>query len=198
MNRPYSATDITSNLHGALAKTAIQKLLLQLHERQEIHGKTYGKQQVYVARQDDQEAPSADKLAELDEQIEDLKGKVDEVKAENRQLSTTLQGLTNSLTNEQIEKRIGLLTEENASLAERLDVLRSGENVMSEVDKKRIDREFEENRKHWKKRKSLFKDIFNAITENMPGKPCDFMEELGIDTDEAAGVDFSVDPLSNL
>ncbi|KAJ1987319.1 hypothetical protein H4R33_002924 [Dimargaris cristalligena] len=197
-NRPYSATDITHNLHGALTKGAIQKLLTQLQERSEIHGKTYGKQVVYVARQDDQEAPSPDELAEMDQRIEELKAQIIEQREDNKQLNTTYQGLNSSLTNEQIQARTATLMEENSGFEERLAVLRSGENVMSEDDKKRIDRAYDDNRKHWKRRKTMFKDIFDAITEHMPGNRKDFMEELGIETDEQVGVDLKADPLQSL
>ena len=50
-NRPYSATDVFNNLHGKVGKTAVVKLLAQMQENGTIHGKIYGKQWVYVARQ---------------------------------------------------------------------------------------------------------------------------------------------------
>lgn len=50
-NRPYSATDVFNNLHGKVGKTAVTKLLTQMQESGVIHGKLYGKQWVYVARQ---------------------------------------------------------------------------------------------------------------------------------------------------
>lgn len=50
-NRPYSATDVFNNLHGQVGKTAVVKLLAQMQENGTIHGKVYGKQWVYVARQ---------------------------------------------------------------------------------------------------------------------------------------------------
>lgn len=50
-NRPYSATDVFNNLHGKVGKTAVAKLLGQMQESGVIHGKVYGKQWVYVARQ---------------------------------------------------------------------------------------------------------------------------------------------------
>lgn len=50
-NRPYSATDVYNNLHGKVGKTAVTKLLTLMQENETIHGKVYGKQWVYVARQ---------------------------------------------------------------------------------------------------------------------------------------------------
>jgi 26S proteasome regulatory subunit (ATPase 3-interacting protein) len=67
-NRPYGAStcmwlsasfdanrsalaDIFNNLHGAVGKTMVPKVLASLAERGEITGKAWGKQLVYVARQ---------------------------------------------------------------------------------------------------------------------------------------------------
>lgn len=46
-NRPYSATDISGNLHNRVTKTLAQKLLKDMHERKEIEGRASGKQLVY-------------------------------------------------------------------------------------------------------------------------------------------------------
>jgi 26S proteasome regulatory subunit, ATPase 3, interacting protein len=41
-NRPYSATDITNNLHNAVTKTSLQKILQQLVEAGTVYCKTQG------------------------------------------------------------------------------------------------------------------------------------------------------------
>lgn len=46
-NRPYSATDISSNLHNKVTKTKTDKLLKEMFERNEIGGKCSGKQWVF-------------------------------------------------------------------------------------------------------------------------------------------------------
>ena len=50
-NRPYSATDISSNLKNRVTKAAATKLLKDMHERGDIEGKAAGKQIVYHAIQ---------------------------------------------------------------------------------------------------------------------------------------------------
>ena len=42
MNRPFGAVDISSNLKGAVPKTATQKILLTLAEKGEVTQKSYG------------------------------------------------------------------------------------------------------------------------------------------------------------
>ena len=50
-NRPYSATDISTNLKNRITKAAAAKLLKDIHERHEIDGRAAGKQLVYHAIQ---------------------------------------------------------------------------------------------------------------------------------------------------
>jgi 26S proteasome regulatory subunit (ATPase 3-interacting protein) len=45
--RPYSATEISSNLHNKVTKTKTDKLLKEMYERKEIMGKTVGKASIY-------------------------------------------------------------------------------------------------------------------------------------------------------
>ena len=42
MNRPYGAVDVSANLKGAVAKSAVQKMLVALAEKGELVQKTYG------------------------------------------------------------------------------------------------------------------------------------------------------------
>jgi 26S proteasome regulatory subunit (ATPase 3-interacting protein) len=46
-NRPYSATDISANLHNAVTKTRTEKCLKEMLERGVIGGKAAGKQWVF-------------------------------------------------------------------------------------------------------------------------------------------------------
>ncbi len=46
-NRPYSATEVSANLHNAVTKTRTDKLLKEMFERKEIGGRASGKQWVY-------------------------------------------------------------------------------------------------------------------------------------------------------
>ncbi len=82
-NRPYSAIDVFNNLKEKIPKTAVVKTLNQLVEdracliisnpEEKIHGKQYGKQWVYVARQDALEAPSQEEINAMDQEIDQFK-----------------------------------------------------------------------------------------------------------------------------
>ncbi|KAG9291716.1 hypothetical protein G9A89_012001 [Geosiphon pyriformis] len=194
-NRPYSANDISSNLHNAVTKTAAQKTLTSLVGQDEVTCKTYGKQMVYVVKQDQFESPSSEELAKMDEQIESFKKEISEYKEKNKQIQTQLNDLNASLTNDQIETQLKVLAEEIKKYEERLKLLKSGTRQISPEEKNAIDAIYDRNRKLWRVRKRLSKDIISLISENMEKKPADFMEDLGLENDP---IDYSVDPLANI
>ncbi|KAJ3047016.1 PSMC3 interacting protein [Rhizophlyctis rosea] len=195
-NRPYSAVDVFNNLKGEIGKTIVTKTLAQLVDEQTIHGKQYGKQWVYVAKQDELPAPSQDELDTMDERMEALKAEVSAVKDEIKQSQSTLNGLESSLTNDQIVDRLRILEEENKNRAARLNKLRDNPVQMSSEDKKRIETGLESMRTEWRKRKRMFKDMWDAVTENLPGDRKELMEEIGIETDESVGLDYNEDPVA--
>ncbi|KAJ3101212.1 hypothetical protein HDU97_001563 [Phlyctochytrium planicorne] len=164
-NRPYSANDIFQNLKGEYPKTLVTKVLTNLVEEGRIHGKANGKQWVYCPKQEQGDLLSAEDLGKVEE---DLK---------------------------RVTAELEVLRGEIASTMSRLAQLRQGEVVISEAERKRISKEYNMYRGLWKQRKKLFKDAWNMITENLPGKPQELMETLGIETDEMVGVDFNLDPL---
>ncbi|CAG8476162.1 13303_t:CDS:2 [Ambispora gerdemannii] len=187
--------DISSNLHNAVTKTATQKILGSLVTQDEVTCKTYGKQTVYVIKQDQVESPSNEELAQMDSQIEALKNEISQYKEETKQLQSVLSGLNNSLTNEQMEKELNNLNEENAKYEERLKELRSGTRQVSREEKENIDTAYERNRKFWKERKRMCMDILDPMCESMEKKPAEVMEELELESDP---VDINVDPLANI
>ncbi|CAB4379066.1 unnamed protein product [Rhizophagus irregularis] len=195
-NRPYSATDVSNNLHGAITKTVAQKVLNALAIKSEVRQKVYGKQSVYVINQEQFESPSQEELNDMDSKIEELKKEVDKYKEKNRQLTSELATLNNSLTNEQCEERLKVLTEQNRKYEERLKELQSGTKQFSVDDAKRIDEKFEKNRKFWRQRKRMFDEIVSTILDAIDMKKKVFEdEELFIERDP---IDINEDPLKDL
>ncbi|PKC12773.1 putative hop2 protein [Rhizophagus irregularis] len=188
--------DVSNNLHGAITKTVAQKVLNALAIKSEVRQKVYGKQSVYVINQEQFESPSQEELNDMDSKIEELKKEVDKYKEKNRQLTSELATLNNSLTNEQCEERLKVLTEQNRKYEERLKELQSGTKQFSVDDAKRIDEKFEKNRKFWRQRKRMFDEIVSTILDAIDMKKKVFEdEELFIERDP---IDINEDPLKDL
>lgn len=131
------------------------KALTSLVEKGELNGKAYGKQWVYVARQDTLPAPSPDELEQYDLHLEQLKGTVSEQRERTKALQSQLSQLQSSLTNEQMIQRIAHLQSEIVSLDVKLEALRTGSRKVDPKEKAVIDKQFDLYTKEWKLRKRL-------------------------------------------
>ncbi|KAJ2450912.1 hypothetical protein EV183_003971 [Coemansia sp. RSA 2336] len=191
VNRPYSANDISSQLHGLVSPAQAKKVLNDLADEEKIQRKANGKQQIFYAVQTSIEVPSAEEAEEEEEAIKDLEQQLGQAKDQNKLLSSRLQGLNNALTDDQMRERIATLGAEIKQNEERLQQLRAGE-VISPEEKAAIEADHATMIKHWKTRKRMFKNIIDTISEGYPGKISDLFEELGIETDEDVGADVSI------
>ncbi|KAI8818713.1 Tat binding protein 1-interacting protein [Fimicolochytrium jonesii] len=196
-NRPYSAVDVFNNLSGAVGKTNVVKALTTMVEEQQIHGKLFGKQWVYVAKQDEFEVPSKEELDSMDVKIAELKERVFIARDEIKQAQAELSTISSSLTTDQIEAKLKAVEAENESYESRLSTLRSGAAVsnMSVEDRAKLDRDLDTMRKHWRIRKRMFNEMWGTVTESIQGNLAEFRETVGIETDEMVGLNINDDPL---
>ncbi|KAI8352693.1 Tat binding protein 1-interacting protein-domain-containing protein [Mortierella sp. GBAus27b] len=179
-NRPYSVTDIVSNLHAAVSKTECQRVINVLVEKDLVTTKLYGKQSIYVIRQDTIDVATPQEMAAIDNEMRLLQGQIAESKARHKQLSSELSALNSALTTDQITARLDQLKAKNVQAEEHLSLLRSGNQLVTREEKQRVAKEMEFYRKMWNQRRRIFKDMFATVTENMPGNPKDLLEELDI------------------
>lgn len=70
----------------------------------------------------------------------------------------------------------------------KLTKLRGGVTLVKPEERKAIEDLYVQAISHWRKRKRMFRDIWDAITENLPKDLKEFKEELGLEYDEDAGV----------
>lgn len=86
-NRPLNSQNVADALQKFnLKKTSVQKALDSLSESGKISFKEYGKQKIYIARQDQFDIPSSEELdqmkkdnAKLQQELEDQKRAISEV-----------------------------------------------------------------------------------------------------------------------
>ncbi|KAJ1883088.1 PSMC3 interacting protein [Coemansia sp. RSA 1722] len=190
-NRPYSANDISSQLHNQVTVAAAKKILNDLADEGRISRKNNNKQQIFYPLQAEIEVPNVEEAEEEEETIKEMESRLTKLKDENKALSSKLHSLTNALTDDQMRERIAKLTLEVNENDQRLKQLRAGE-VISPQEKKKIDTEHAAMIKHWATRKRIFKNVSDTIAEGYPKKIKDLFDEIGIETDEDAGADTSI------
>ncbi|KAI9494471.1 Tat binding protein 1-interacting protein-domain-containing protein [Zychaea mexicana] len=192
VNRPYSATDVFNNLHGKYQKSNIVKALERLTDQEVVSQKTYGKTNIYSIKQSKEDIPSPEEAENINKQIEALSREMESVQGDNVKLQKNLKDLKAAPTTDKAKTLTTELIESNDKTQARIDSLKSGTTLITDEEKRKIDAEYDKMRKEWRIRRKIFREIFNAITENMPGKPNDFKEELGIEDDP---IPYEQDPL---
>ncbi|XP_033501162.2 homologous-pairing protein 2 homolog [Epinephelus lanceolatus] len=185
-NRPYSAQDVFCNLqkqHG-LGKTAVVKAMELLALEGKIKEKTYGKQKIYFADQSQFKDVNDTDLKSMDSQISQLSAEVQSLTQSCRQLDAELKELNSSLTTEEMMSEIQELKSECSGYRARLEKIKAATNHVTPEEKEKVYKERNVYVKEWKKRKRLASDMMNAILEGYPKSKKQFLEEVGVETDE--------------
>ncbi|XP_052199030.1 homologous-pairing protein 2 homolog [Diospyros lotus] len=196
-NRPLNSQNVTDALQKFnLKKASIQKALDALADGGRISFKEYGKQKIYLARQDQFDIPNSDGLNQMKVENAKLQEKLNEQRRETREVEGEIKALESNLTLEQICAKESNLRKEIAEMEEKLTKLRGGVTLVSPEDRKVIEKMYMDTVSQWRRRKRMFKDLWDAITENSPKDPKEFKEELGIEYDEDVGV--SLQSISDL
>eukprot|EP00048_Salpingoeca_helianthica_P014807 m.223665 g.223665 ORF g.223665 m.223665 type:complete len:227 (+) comp16293_c0_seq1:43-723(+) len=188
-NRPYNANDICTNLHEQVGKAALVKALTILVTENKIKEKTYGKQKIYFVDQSGFAKSDPAELSKMDEEIDGLKRKADELVASNEAVDKELKALESEPGTDEAKREIAILLEENARLKEKLQRLQSSEALISPAERDRIFKQYESNVKEWKRRKRMATEITDAILDNFPKSKKLLFEEIGLVPDEEANVD---------
>ncbi|KAF4533498.1 hypothetical protein B566_EDAN000983 [Ephemera danica] len=81
-----------------------------------------------------------------------------------------------------------ILRAEKDKLQTRYEQLSNNAKLMTEADKKKIVDEQASLEKEWRKRRRMALDLLDAILENYPKSKQTLYEEIGVETDEEAGV----------
>lgn len=187
-NRPYSAVDIFNNLHKEYGKVAVCKALDSLVADGKISSKTYNKQTVYVANQSQFPEVNDAELKEMEAQIGTMTQKLKDSTDAQRRLDSELQVLNNSLTTDDAQAQVAELTKVCSHYEEKLKLLQSNTNAVSPEERQQTVKARTTYIKEWRKRKRMVTDITNTILEGYPRSKKDLLEEVGIETDEDAGI----------
>ncbi|XP_078156174.1 tat-binding protein 1(Tbp-1)-interacting protein (TBPIP) [Carex rostrata] len=199
-NRPLNVQNVADALQKFnLKKTAVQKSLDALADSGQISFKEYGKQKIYLARQDQFKIPNPQELDQMKKENANLQDELAAQKKATSEVEAEIRTLQSNLTLEEISSKQAKLESEVKEMMEKLKKLQSGVVMVKPEDRKVIEDSFYENVNQWRKRKRMFKEIWDTITENSPKDQKEFKEELGLEYDEDVGVSLQsyTDLLSN-
>ncbi|XP_059649451.1 homologous-pairing protein 2 homolog [Cornus florida] len=188
-NRPLNSQNVADSLQKFnLKKAAVQKALDTLADSGRISFKEYGKQKIYMARQDQFDIPNTEELSRMKEENANLQQKLVKRKKEISEVEGEIKALQSNLTLEKIHGKQAILRKEVEEMEDNLTKLRGGVTLVSPEERNAVEKFYLDTISQWRKRKRTFKDLWDAITENSPKDLKEFKEELGIEYDEDLGV----------
>ncbi|KAI8022459.1 hypothetical protein LOK49_LG03G00777 [Camellia lanceoleosa] len=188
-NRPLNSQNVADFLQKFnLKKASIQKALDSLADSGRISFKEYGKQKIYLARQDQFDIPNSEELTKMKEENTKLQEQLNEQRRAISEVDGEMKALQSNLTLEQILAKEANLRKEVEEMEDRLTKLRGGVTLVSPEERKAVERMYMDTISQWRRRKRMFRDVWDAITENSPKDLKEFKEELGIEYDEDVGV----------
>ncbi|KAL2782496.1 Tat binding protein 1-interacting protein-domain-containing protein [Aspergillus keveii] len=168
-NRPYSAIDVSTNLHNKVTKTYAVKALRDLHQKKEIECRVAGKQTVYHAMQEESDENSADAVAAMDEEIQRLQEELPGLKEEEKKVQAELSSLNAVPLLSELRAEIEKLESEKESLAASLA------KVHGDCEVNVSPQESEAVRKDWKLwqvqarvRARICRDLWLKCSETLP------------------------------
>lgn len=163
------------------------KVLKELHESQVVAGKGAGKQWVYHAVQDPDDAMSLEDIAAMDKDITELRETIATAKANEKLLRANLISVNATLSTDELRSSVSLLGLEKKEILARLGPLRSGnvKPVLPE-EKEAVAKTWREWSRKASLRKRICMELWAISTEEMePGKTRkELWEELGLEGDE--------------
>ncbi|KAF9701226.1 hypothetical protein EKO04_000867 [Ascochyta lentis] len=176
-NRPYSAIDVSSNLHNKVTKAAAAKLLKDLHEQKQIEGRPAGKQIVYHALQDPDDAVSPEQLVNYDARITQLQTQTTDLQALTKTLRSTLATLNSTLGTADMLSNIASLEHEKTEVVTRLESLRAGHaKKVTAEERVKVEKDWKIVRGVMGRREKIAKDFWAMVKEGTEG--AEALEEL--------------------
>ncbi|NXE02105.1 HOP2 protein, partial [Chaetorhynchus papuensis] len=153
-----------------------------------VREKTYGKQKIYFADQEQLPAASDAELRGLDGEIAARSEQLQALQQSCRHMEAELKDLNSSMTTPEIAREIEALRKDCASYTEKLERMKSATNHVTPEEKEKVCREQQLYRREWRRRKRMATELLDAILEGYPKSKKQFFEEVGIETDEDHGV----------
>ena len=193
-NRPYSLVNIFDNLHGAIKKSQLAKILDALVEEGSLIMKEYNSK-IYLFNQDKLDIKVTDAdieqiQKEIDEQREEHKKLKDEISAKSNELKI----LTLTLTDDELKAKIKELKKELAKMKIKVDDIK--QNKIDPIPPEKMNEakeNFEKELKVFKKTKKICTEIVSDISDGLELKLKDTYEKIGIENDDELMKQLNID-----
>lgn len=189
-NRPLNCQNAVDALQKyGIKKAVVQKSLDALVAEEVLTQKDYGKQKIYMLRQDNLPNLSPEETKELEEKVKKLQDTVKKESETVGKLEQSFNQACNALSDEDLARKIEELTAENEEIKGRLVKIKESQTLIPDAEKKEIVKAFDDALSAWKKRKRMVNDIVDPILENVSKKPKQFYQDVGIETDTEVNID---------
>lgn len=183
-NRPYSAIDVSANLHNKVTKAAAAKVLKELHEQKQIEGRSAGKQIVYHAIQDPAASCTPDQLTALDTQTTDLRNQTVQLAATAKMLRSSLSALTSELSTAELLASVAALESERVEIRTRLESLKQGKaKKVTQEQREEVEREWVRCARVARKREKIARSCWGFVEDMVQDgeRREELRESLGLD-----------------
>jgi len=186
-NKPFNAQGVTDCLaQYGVRKAQAQRVLDELVTAADgIVCKEFGKVKIYFASQADTDTASPQEMEEKQKMQAELNQQNSDTAESVKRLKAELSTLKGSLSLDQIEQRIATLQTEVQTDEAKLSNLQGGKELISEVDRQKAEQLFSTNLEHWRRRRRIFLDIWDIVSENIDRRKAELFEELGIEAEDS-------------
>jgi len=188
-NRPYSVNDLVANLRNEIPKTMMQKVLDGLVQEDKVKEKVNGKQKAYAVNQDDFPVASEAELDTFDKEATKVQNELNEVNAQIKVKEDKIRTFNSQLTTGQAKEKLREVQNEIAHLEQKLGDLSNQSGKMVDQDTMKAAKNLQNQTvREWRKRKRMFSNLTDALLENCPIPKKSLFEEMGVESDQDAGV----------
>ncbi|KAI8463350.1 MAG: Tat binding protein 1-interacting protein-domain-containing protein [Monoraphidium minutum] len=190
-NKPFNAVGIEAYLAPrGIKKAAVQRALDNLAAAGHLTAKEFGKTKVYLPPQDGLEVLGKEDMDARKAELKALQLQLAEETKGLREQEEELRGWGSSLTAEQLREQTADLKQKTEAQSAKLAKMRSGVALVTADERAAVEKGFVAAMDAWRKRRGIFRGIWDTISESMEGKQSDLFDEIGVDTDESAGISF--------
>lgn len=193
-NRPYSLINVHDNLHRAIPKPVLGRMLDELVDSNRLCAKVYGKNKIYFPNQVHLPVPSKEEQQTLETDIAATKTNREKLEVERKTCQSEYNFYTTSLSDEQLAEALLATEAEFVTLSTEREALvleQQQHPPASPTRKHKLVQHVDHYRMAWKKRRNLTKQAVEMIAEGMEKKSKAIYELCCLETDEEAGVDES-------